>query len=247
MANWFYYNENGEKIQVTGDQLKGLAKAGLITPETIVETEEGKTARAGKVKGLTFPDTLSIDEDNIATPITEETCNVVPPSTISTPLPPPVQCFDIILEDYEVSKKVAIIKVIKNATGGGLAETKTLVESKPCIIKTGISQVEAEKLKNELERNGAKISIVSGTTLIGTTNTTSDEQDKWFDKWFWWLKGAPLAFLLMGLWYGNWFFVAIALGIFALMVCAVLVQEGIIGSPFLLSRTFLRMVLSDKP
>jgi len=54
MSIWYYYNENGEKIQVSGGQLKGLAKAGMITPETIVETEEGKRARAGKVKGLTF-------------------------------------------------------------------------------------------------------------------------------------------------------------------------------------------------
>jgi len=54
MTNWFYYNEQGEKIAVTGGQLKGLAKAGLITPETIVETSDGKKARAGKVKGLTF-------------------------------------------------------------------------------------------------------------------------------------------------------------------------------------------------
>ena len=72
MANWYYYNESGEKIEVTGGQLKGLAKAGVITPDTMVETEEGKTAPARKVKGLTFgeptqpesttPDTVSTDE-----------------------------------------------------------------------------------------------------------------------------------------------------------------------------------------
>ena len=79
MANWFYYNENGEKVAVTGGQLKGLAKAGVITPDTVVETEEGKTAPARKVKGLTFgeptqpemvtsesttPATVSTDESN---------------------------------------------------------------------------------------------------------------------------------------------------------------------------------------
>ena len=54
MATWHYYNEKGEKITVTGGQLKGLAKAGRITPETIVETEEGKQVPARKVKGLAF-------------------------------------------------------------------------------------------------------------------------------------------------------------------------------------------------
>ena len=54
MTTWFYINENGEKIEVTGGQLKGLAKAGRITPETMVGTEGGKTAPARKVKGLKF-------------------------------------------------------------------------------------------------------------------------------------------------------------------------------------------------
>ena len=67
--------------------------------------------------------------------------------------------FDVVLEGYEDAKKVAVIKVVKNATGGGLAESKTLVESKPCKIKTGVSKEEAEKLKKELEEAGAQVSI----------------------------------------------------------------------------------------
>ena len=61
MAKWFYYNEQGDKIETTGGKLKGLAKAGLITPETVVENEEGKKAKAGKVKGLTFGVALAPD------------------------------------------------------------------------------------------------------------------------------------------------------------------------------------------
>ena len=53
-TTWYYYDEKGDKIEVTGGRLKGLAKTGVITPETIVETADGKKARAGKVKGLTF-------------------------------------------------------------------------------------------------------------------------------------------------------------------------------------------------
>jgi len=67
--------------------------------------------------------------------------------------------FDVVLEGYEDAKKVAVIKVVKNATGGGLAESKTLVESKPCKIKTGISKDEAAKLKKELEEAGAQVSV----------------------------------------------------------------------------------------
>ena len=57
MAKWFYYNESGEKIEVTGTRLKELAKAGILTPETMVETSEGRTAYAKDVKGLTFSET----------------------------------------------------------------------------------------------------------------------------------------------------------------------------------------------
>ena len=70
MPNWFYYDNGGQKQgPVTGGQLKGLAKAGQITPETIVETEEGKTAPAGKVQGLTFAETAKPEElDTFAFP-----------------------------------------------------------------------------------------------------------------------------------------------------------------------------------
>ena len=54
MSTWYYTDEKGERVSVTGGQLKWLAKNGKITPETIVETEDGKTAPARKVKGLTF-------------------------------------------------------------------------------------------------------------------------------------------------------------------------------------------------
>ena len=56
MANWYYYNENGEKIgPIRGRELKQLAKEETITPETSVEDEKGRVALAKNVTGLTFP------------------------------------------------------------------------------------------------------------------------------------------------------------------------------------------------
>ena len=54
MAKWYYYNEVGEKISVTDKELKSLASSGQITPDTLIEAEDGKTAPAGKVHGLKF-------------------------------------------------------------------------------------------------------------------------------------------------------------------------------------------------
>ena len=54
-TTWFYYDCKGRKQgPVSGGQLKGLVKAGVIMPGTTVETENGKIAPAVKVKGLTF-------------------------------------------------------------------------------------------------------------------------------------------------------------------------------------------------
>ena len=57
MANWHYYNEDGERVgPVTGRQLKKLALHGVVVPGTVVETEDGTTGLAKNVQGLTFAD-----------------------------------------------------------------------------------------------------------------------------------------------------------------------------------------------
>ena len=62
VTTWYYYDNDGCKQgPITGGQLKGLAKAGLITQETMLETEDGKTAPARKIKGLTFVDAVQSD------------------------------------------------------------------------------------------------------------------------------------------------------------------------------------------
>jgi len=58
MAKFYYTNENGNRVSVTGEQLQLLAKNGMITPFTIIENEEGKKALAGKVEGLTLTEVV---------------------------------------------------------------------------------------------------------------------------------------------------------------------------------------------
>jgi large subunit ribosomal protein L7/L12 len=67
--------------------------------------------------------------------------------------------FDVIIESYEASKKIGIIKVVRAATSLGLKEAKDLVEATPAKVKEGLSKEDAEKLKKELEEAGAKIVV----------------------------------------------------------------------------------------
>jgi large subunit ribosomal protein L7/L12 len=67
--------------------------------------------------------------------------------------------FDVVIESYEASKKIGIIKVVRAATSLGLKEAKDLVEAIPAKVKEGLSKEDAEKLKKELEEAGAKIII----------------------------------------------------------------------------------------
>jgi len=91
MSKWFYYNEQGDKIEVTGGQLKGLAKAGLITPGTLVETEDGKKAPAKKVKGLTFVEATQPETAAIESAVSKSSMPNPTPSVEVNPFAIPVQ------------------------------------------------------------------------------------------------------------------------------------------------------------
>jgi len=67
--------------------------------------------------------------------------------------------FNVILTGFEDSKKIAVIKVVRAATGLGLKEAKDLVEGAPKTLKEGVSKEDAEKLKKELVEAGAAVDI----------------------------------------------------------------------------------------
>lgn len=57
------------------------------------------------------------------------------------------------------ANKVAVIKVVKTATGLGLKEAKDLVDGAPKVVKTGLSKEDAESLKADLEAAGAEVEV----------------------------------------------------------------------------------------
>ena len=56
-------------------------------------------------------------------------------------------------------KKIEVIKEVRALTGLGLKEAKDLVEGAPKPVKEGVNKDEAEKVKAQLEKAGAKVEL----------------------------------------------------------------------------------------
>lgn len=66
--------------------------------------------------------------------------------------------FDVVLKAAG-EKKINVIKVVRAATGLGLKEAKDLVDGAPKAVKTALEKADAEKLKKELETEGATVEL----------------------------------------------------------------------------------------
>jgi|EP01012_Entosiphon_sulcatum_P015689 large subunit ribosomal protein L7/L12 len=57
------------------------------------------------------------------------------------------------------ANKIQVIKVVRAVTNLGLKEAKDLVEAAPSAVKENITKDEAEKIKKELEEQGATVTL----------------------------------------------------------------------------------------
>lgn len=66
--------------------------------------------------------------------------------------------FDVELKDAGANK-IAIIKVVKEALGLGLAEAKGMVDGVPSMLKQNMNKADAEALKKKVEEAGGKVEL----------------------------------------------------------------------------------------
>ncbi len=66
--------------------------------------------------------------------------------------------FDVVLMDAGPNK-INVIKEVRAVTGLGLKEAKDLVEAAPKTVKEGVNKEEAAKMKEVIEKAGAKVTI----------------------------------------------------------------------------------------
>ncbi len=128
----------GIKIKDIGESIVGLTVLEAKELGDYLEDVHGIKAAAGAVAVAAIP---GAGGGGAAAPAVDEKTS-----------------FDVVLESFGANK-IAVIKVVRAATGLGLKEAKDLVEGAPKTIKDGLPKAEAEKLKKELEDSGAKVAL----------------------------------------------------------------------------------------
>ncbi len=114
-----------EKVTALVEEVKGLTVLELSELVHTLEEVFGVSAAAAAVAGPA------------AAPVEEEKTE-----------------FDVVLKEVGANK-IAVIKVVRAATGLGLKEAKEIVDNVPKALKEGISKEDAEKLAEELKGAGA--------------------------------------------------------------------------------------------
>ena len=66
--------------------------------------------------------------------------------------------FEVVLTEVG-TKKINVIKVVRQVTSLGLKEAKDLVDGAPKTVKEGIGKDEAEEVKKKFEAEGAKVEL----------------------------------------------------------------------------------------
>ena len=66
--------------------------------------------------------------------------------------------FDVELTEVG-EKRMDVLKALRTLTGAGLKEVKDMLDAAPGIIKPGATKEEAENMKAELEKVGAKVTL----------------------------------------------------------------------------------------
>jgi large subunit ribosomal protein L7/L12 len=95
----------------------------------------------------------------VSTAIVGNTNSTAVPTTVQAEIAEEKTEFAVILTEVDATKKIAVLKIVRNITGLGLKESKEIVDNIPKTLKEGVSKDEAESVKKEVEAVGGKVEI----------------------------------------------------------------------------------------
>jgi large subunit ribosomal protein L7/L12 len=132
-------DETKSNVELTGDAQK---IAEMLEKMTVLELSQ-------LVKGL---------EEKFGVSASAPMAMAAMPAAAAAPAEEEKSAFDVILTEAGANK-IAVIKVVKSATGLGLKEAKDLVDGAPKAVKENVSKEEAADLQKQLEEAGAKVEL----------------------------------------------------------------------------------------
>jgi large subunit ribosomal protein L7/L12 len=124
------------EVVAIGDRIATLTVAAAVELGTYLEVVHGVRAAPGLA---------------VVQPIEPDV--VVQPGT-----PEPTE-FDVVLDGYEAARRVAVIRVVREATGLGLKEARDAVDACPRVVRERLPRPEADHLRALLEQAGATTSV----------------------------------------------------------------------------------------
>jgi large subunit ribosomal protein L7/L12 len=130
--------EVAEKVKKLADEVVGLTLKEAVEFSAYIKEAYGIEPAAGAVAMMAGP--AGGGAVAAAAPAEEKTT------------------FDVILKAAG-DKKINVIKVVRTATNLGLKEAKDLVEGAPKTVKEALPKADADKLKKELEEQGATVEL----------------------------------------------------------------------------------------
>jgi large subunit ribosomal protein L7/L12 len=124
-----------------------------VTKEDIIETLKGMTLLEASELSKELKDIFGV---TAAAPVAAAAPAGGDGAAAAAPEAP--TSFNVVLTAAG-EKKINVIKVVREVTALGLKEAKDLVESAPKAVKEGVTQDEANALKEKFEAEGAKVEI----------------------------------------------------------------------------------------
>lgn len=120
---------------------------------------EKVTALVEEVKGLTvleLSELVHTLEEVFG--VSAAAAAVAGPAAAAAPVEEEKTEFDVVLKEVGANK-IAVIKVVRAATGLGLKEAKAIVDAAPKAVKEAAPKDEAEALKAKLVEAGAEVEL----------------------------------------------------------------------------------------
>lgn len=111
-----------------------------------------------KMSVLDLSELVKVLEEKFGVSAAAPAMMMAAPAGAAAPAAEEKTSFNVELTDAGANK-IAVIKVVKAATGLGLAEAKALVDGAPKVIKENMPKADAETLKKDIEAAGGKAEL----------------------------------------------------------------------------------------